>query len=176
MNPFKKNLFLALGIFLAAIVFFIIVLWLMGGSIKAKAEQLSVVDTKLGEINANFSSLAALKQQYNGKAVGYLTIINNVVPLKDNLINFLKDFTILADASHLAGFGLDLVGETPPTAESLGWVSITSGPEGSIEQFISFLDSLPKINYLVSFNSATLSRRGQNFQFNLKGRVFFREQ
>ena len=50
MNPFKKKLFLSLGIFLSAIVIFAVIFWLLGGSIKAKVERLSAVDKNLDEI------------------------------------------------------------------------------------------------------------------------------
>jgi len=173
MNPFKKKLFLSLGIFLSSIVVFAVIFWILGGSIKAKVGRLSAVDKNLDEINANFSSLTMLKQQYNGKVSDYIKIIANTVPPQDNLINFLKDFQSLATASGL-GFGFTFAGETPPSSESLGWISFNSNLQGSVGQFLSFLDSLPKINFLVNFGSATISRRNDSFQFDLKGRVFFK--
>lgn len=173
MPSFKKKILISSGILALIVVFFVAAFWFLGSNIQKKVERLNAVEKSLEEINTNFSSLALLKQQYNAQVADYLKIIENIIPPQDNLINFLKDFQSLATASNL-GFGFSFAGQTPPTEDSLGYISFSSSLQGGISQFLSFIESLPKISFLVNLNSANLRRQGDLYQIDLKGRVFFK--
>lgn len=174
MNSFYKQLFISLIITLLLIAALTTGLIFFGANIKKYSSTIEQHRREFSLLSTNLSSLAVIKNQYNTKVKDYLKILDNVLPSQDQLINFLKDFQSLAAAEQM-GFGFTFANQIQPTENSLGIVNFNVSLQGTLDQFLNFLNAMKKLKFIVTFENVNLTpRENQNFQINLKGSVFFK--
>lgn len=174
MNPFYKQFFISLGTALLIIAALTAGLLFFSSNVKKYALKVEKNRRDFSVLSTNLSSLAVLKNQYNTKAKDYLNVLDNVLPSQDQLINFLKDFQSLAAVEKM-GFGFAFSNQVQPTENNLGMVNFNSSLQGTLSQFLNFLDAMKKLKFIVTIESANfIPRESQNFQIDLKGSVFFK--
>lgn len=173
MDSFKKQLLVQIVIGFVIFIALIGGLLFFGSNIKDYSAKIDVARQDLIARSVSLSSLATLRTQYNTKAKDYLTIINNLVPVRDQLINFSREAQGLA--SDVEGFGFSFLGESQATAESFGAISFTINLQATIPQLIKFLENVEKFRYLATVENLTLNRQPDSFyQIPVKGKVFFK--
>lgn len=172
-SSFKKkltlNLLIAIGIIsslIGALVFF-------NNDLKKTSARVNNLNKDLISRSNDIRSVAELKSQYEKNAAPYLNVLYNVIPTKDELINFSKDIQNLASSKNLT-FGFSFDGETNPSGAELGFVSFTVTVGGApVSEITDFIDKFQKFRYLVKLESFSIT--GENpANAIMKGRVFFR--
>lgn len=173
MDSFKKQIFTQLVIGLIVLAALIAGLVFFGSNIKDYSERISKDRQELLKRSRDLSSLASIRSQYETKAKAYLDLLYNTIPQRDQLINFSRD--LRTATGEVESFGFSFVGESPPTADSLGVISFNVTIQATVSRITEFIKNLEKFKFLVTIDGLSLERqRGDIFQAPLRGRVFFR--
>mgnify|MGYP001121926556 CR=1 FL=1 len=174
MNSFKKQVFIQLAISLVILAALVGGLVFFKSNIKDYSSRIKQGRKELFERSSALSSLANIRSQYETKAKNYLSLIYNIIPQRDQLINLPRDLRTIA--KEVDSFGFDIVKETAPTAGSLGVISFNVTIQAPLSSVTEFIRNLESFKYLVVVDSLNLERqKGEVFQASLKGRVFFRQ-
>jgi hypothetical protein len=173
MESFKKQIFTQLAIGLIVLAALIAGLVFFGSNIKDYSERISEGRQELFERSRALSSLASIRNQYETKAKTYLGLLYNIIPQRDQLINFSRD--LRTAAGEVESFGFSFVSESSPTVDSLGVISFNVTIQTTISRLTEFIKNLEKFKFLVMIDSLSIERqRGDVFQAPFRGRVFFR--
>lgn len=141
------------------------------GKTSAKINSLS---NNLFSRSSSIQGTSELKSQYNAYGESYLNVLYNVVPQKDELINFPKEIQTLASAFDLS-LGFSYVGESAVTDEAPGSVSFQISVEGpEMASIIEFIKEFENFRYFTQLESFAVGPSNANIKANIRGKVFFR--
>ncbi|MFH1192911.1 MAG: hypothetical protein V1656_01165 [Candidatus Jorgensenbacteria bacterium] len=174
MTPFRKKLFMELGIGIAITVpllggslFFSGQIGEFGGQIvTARKEMLARTD----ELNA----VAALRADYNDGTKRNLETLYAMVPEKDQLINLSRDFQTLSTQARLIS-SFTFLGETPAVAGGLGSFAFRLNLRGQLDDLFSFFGKFEKFRYLSALSSFSVLRGEKESEMLTQGSVFYRQ-
>lgn len=117
--------------------------------------------------------LASLKSD-SEKAKPLLSALNNVLPQKDQLINFGKELTDIGRQNKI-DLGFAFGGETPAENGVPGFIKFSITGEAAYDNFIGFLKDVEKNRLFIRFNSIDMNRISGTKNFNIlgSGQVFY---
>lgn len=167
---FKKWLWrnsLASGIAAAALAAFTL---LLGMDIEKRAELIRVQRRNLGLQLRSIESLALLRKDA-GKADQLFQSLQNVLPSKDQLINFSKNLETIAKDNRL-GFGFVFGAESAGKDNEPRVTHFTLTSSGPYSSLLRFLRAIEGGEYLVKINSVDIIEKGNSFEMILRGMVF----
>lgn len=173
MDSFRKQIIfqVVIGLIILAALFAGLIFF--GSNIRNYSVRINSARGELLERSASLSSLASVRNQYKTKAENYLNILNNIIPSRDQLINFAREVQAVTD--DVSGFGFTFVSENPPTANSFGIINFVINLQATIPQFRKFLENIENFKYIVTIENFGLSRQsGETFQIPIRGQVFFK--
>jgi Tfp pilus assembly protein PilV len=174
MDHFKKKLIidsiiavLILGAIIAGIIFF-----------QAKAKEFSFKLTQARQriaTNANsVERLANMRQTYNTEASVYLTVLYNVVPQKDELINLSRKLQTIAQLENLE-FGFSFTGETAASQSQFGMANFVINIRGtSVQNVTNFINRLEAFQNLITITDIQIGTTEKEVSASIKGGVHFR--
>lgn len=174
MSSLFKKILVDNWISFSVIAFLIFGIIFFGFNISRFAEKLTKGRQDLAQRSASLQSLASLRTDYTDTAEAYLNVLHNVVPLKDELIDVSKDFQAIAAAGNLE-YGFTFIGETPATADTLGFVKFNLALGGPLNELLNFVKSLENFRYLVNFENIAVSKNLETTRMAINGSVFFRQ-
>jgi Tfp pilus assembly protein PilO len=162
-QEFIKKLLIALlliAVPLGGLIFF-------GWNMNRRAEEIKKQRQELTDRSAELSLFARLQSQ-SAKAESYFSILENILPGRDQLFDFPREMEKLANQEGI-GFGFTFGAETPSSADQPGRMSFTIVSQGSLLKIFRFIKAIENSRFLVNF---------QRFDFtgsavNINGEVLF---
>ncbi|MFH0806401.1 MAG: hypothetical protein V1885_01615 [Candidatus Brennerbacteria bacterium] len=175
MDPFRKKLLLELGVGGGIIVVLAISLIIMGIYIGNASERISSSRAALLERSASVGSFSLLREAWRTKAEGYLSVLRNVVPEKDTLINVSRDFQSLASQTRTE-YSFGFIGETGESEGGIGALSFRLTLRGDLANLFTFIEKFAAFPFLSTIDSFNIERNGPATRSELlaQGRIFFR--
>ncbi|MDP3052887.1 MAG: hypothetical protein Q8N22_02960 [bacterium] len=167
MTNFKQELMKKLSFVLLILIIPVTGLVFLGTDIGHRAETTKTQRQSLADHSESLSLYAKLQSQ-SVEAEPYISVLQNVLPIRDRLLDFQKEMERLATQSGV-GFGFNFMAETPSTATAAGRMGFTMVSQGSISKIFNFIKLMENSRFLVSFS---------NFDFtgstaNINGEVLF---
>lgn len=175
MDPFRKKLFLELGIGSGIIAALALVLVFLGTYLGNVSERIAASRTALLERSAAVGSLAGLRETWDSKAEGYLGVLRNVVPEKDTLINVSRDFQSLASQTRTE-YSFGFLGETGESESGIGALTFRLTLRGDLANLFTFIEKFAAFPFLSTIDTFNIERKGPETRSELlaQGRIFFR--
>jgi Tfp pilus assembly protein PilO len=166
-NLLKHNIFYLAGILaLAALLFFIYT------NIQDMVSKISQERTTLISKSNALSSLASLQGDFE-KAKPYLSLLENILPQRDQLLIFSNELEGMAKQNSL-DFGFTYGEEKPSTEFMPGSLAFKISLTGSYDGITNFLKSLETERYFIDIASVDESKKGDDFSAVINGKVFVR--
>lgn len=118
-------------------------------------------------------TLAALRESAE-RARMYTSVLGNILPTRDQLIGFPKEFELIAkkfDVRLAAAFG----SETPASATEPGAIEFSFSVRGTYANIVVFLAAAEKSRYIIAWSAFEfLKEKGDMYTATAAGRVFTR--
>ncbi|MBU4348275.1 type 4a pilus biogenesis protein PilO [Patescibacteria group bacterium] len=166
-NLLRHNIFYLLGILaLAGILFFLKV------DIKNSVLEITQKRNALAVRTNSLSSTAELEADFK-QASSYFSLLDNILPSRDNLLLFSKEIEDLAVKNKLE-FGFTFGVETLANEKEPGSLCFRMVLTGSYDSFVSFLKDIETSRYFMNFNNIDITKKGDGFSGIINGTVFFR--
>ena len=176
MNQLTKKFLTELAVSGIIIIALSVGMLFFGSNIKKFSAKL---ENSKGELNSRgraVGRLAELRRSKEEVETPYLTILYNLIPKKDELINISKEIQSLADAEQLT-FGFSFTGETQGDENGLGSVRFFINEKGSSkEKVLGFIEALKNFQRLLTLEEISWSESREKTQATVKGSVFFRAE
>lgn len=167
MANFKQELTKKLFIAFLIIAVFLVGLFFLGWDINRRAQSIKEQRQELADRSAKLSLFAQLQNQA-AQADSYLSILENILPNRDQLFDFPKELERLAKQAGL-GFGFSFGSETPPGPAQPGRLKFTVTAQGSLFKIIDFIKNAEANRFLINFESFDFS----GAEANINGEVLF---
>lgn len=118
-------------------------------------------------------TLAVLRESAERARI-YASVLGNILPTRDQLIGFPKEFELIAkkfDVRLSAAFG----SETPATVTDPGMIEFTFSVRGAYQNIVAFISAAETSRYILSWNAFEfLKEKGDMYTATISGRVFTR--
>lgn len=171
-NPYSKRLIIELSIILS-LVFLVggLIIWL-GGDLAGRATLLQEKKQQLALRSLSLQSLASLKTDA-ARARTFSSLLENILPLKDQLIHFPKDIEELARRAGVE-FGSTFGEEKAAGETEAGHIAFIFSVGGSYDKIMNFMREVERGRYVVQWMAVDLSERSGVYRGTISGRVFSR--
>lgn len=175
MDPFKKKLLIQSGITVGIITVLFLGIVFFSNTITDYAGQITSLRNQIAARSGSLNALAILRAQ-SSLIEGDTKIMNNAVPVKDQLINLSKEFQLLSSQSGLSS-SFSFLGESPSSATTFGTIRFKLDISGNFEKLMSFIPQLQNLKYVSSFDNYSITRTsGDNGTLTTKGQIYYRQQ
>jgi len=155
---------------LAAIIFLITLLLLLGQDISSRTTAIKKQREELFLRSQALNSLAFLRSDAE-KSERILVALKNLLPTNDQLINFPKSLEDLAKNNQL-GFGFTFNSEESSTEKKPGINNFTLTLSGTYNNFLNFLKTMERGKYFIGFDLIDLNKKDKDFHIIMRGKVF----
>lgn len=171
VDSFKRQVFvqilISLGIIVALAVSIQLIALALGNASNAVENQ----KTELAFRNITGDSLAALKTHFE-ETKPLLDSLNNALPPKDQLIDFGKELSLMAQKRKI-DLGFAFGGEVGATPNIPGSIRFSLTGNSSYANVSAFLKDLEKAPFYVKINSLDIAKQPRDaFNFLINGQVF----
>lgn len=164
----KKQLF-TIGVGIIIIVVLITALIFIGFDISKKAIKVSESKQDIYFRSNIIKSLSILRSDIN-KIQPYIYGLNNVLPTKDQLINFPRELSLIASQNKI-NLSFNFSGEN--SNDRLKWIELTGTAEGDFINIINFLKSIENSNYSVKIDNIDFNEKDDVSKTIFNGKVFY---
>ncbi len=171
-SDYGKRVALELGlIFIIAAVSGSLLLW-MAGDIRSKAFAIREQKRQLTVRSLSLQSLADLKSDAE-RARTFSSLLENILPLKDQLINFPKDMEDIA-GRYGVDFGSTFGEERAASGVEPGFIAFTFNIGGAYDRIVAFINEAERSRYIIEWMAFDLSERSGSYRGTVSGKVFSR--
>lgn len=172
---FGKTLIYKLSISFIIIGILSIGLLFLSSKISASTKEISETRTALSNKTTFIESYASLQKDYSDFGERNLTLMNQKIPLYDQLIQVQKEVEKLSTGNTSATFSFS--GENPKTPSSLGSISyklIVLAP--TFDEAVSYVKNFEKMKFLITMESVSFSEHlvDKKIEAIVQGRLFFK--
>ncbi len=143
----------------------------VGIDISKKSEQIKEVRNEISLRSKIINSLSTMRGEIN-KVQPYVFGIENLLPTKDQLINFSKELDIAAGQNKIS-LTSSFSGEDAKSSGDLKSLGLTASAEGELNGLIAFLRSVENSQYVVKLENVDISERDKKFKMLFNGKVFY---
>ncbi len=172
MNKFYKNLLKHNWLYLFGILLSVILLFLLKINIESSAKKISEQYSALTARSNSLLSLATLRGEFI-KANPYFSLLENILPPRDQLLSFSKELENIARKNNLE-FSFNFGEEKVSSGNDPGQISFRAIVNGGYEGISEFLKGIESSRYFIDPSSVDLVKRGLVFTATINGKVFFR--
>lgn len=169
-EDFKSWLFKNGGIALAAVLFFVIFLLLLGRDISSRTAMIKKQRQDLMLRSQAINSLVFLRSDRE-RSEKILNAVKDFLPASDQLISVPNTLENLAKSNQL-GFGFAFNAEAPASESEPGINYFTLTSSGAYNNFLNFLKAVEKGKYFFGFDLIELNKKDKDYQILIKGKVF----
>lgn len=120
----------------------------------------------------SLSSLASLRGEFE-KAKPYFSLLENILPPRDQLLSFSKELEGIAKKNNLE-FGFTFGEEKLATSIEPGYIAFRVTVTGGYAGLTAFLRSLETGRYFIDAATVDSVKKGDGFSSIINGKVFFR--
>ncbi len=167
----KKQLILTAGLGALIILILGAVLIILRADILKKSGQINEIKKELGFRSTIIKSLSTMRGDIN-LIKPYVFGLDNILPTKDQLINFSKDLNMMA-AQNKINLASNFSGENVESSKGLKWIGLTATAEGNSNDLINFLKAIESSRYSVKLDNVDFSEKDGKFKMFLNGKVFY---
>lgn len=167
----RKQLILTAGLGILMILLLGGGLVFIGIDISKKSEQIKEIRNEISLRSKIINSLSTIRGEIN-KVQPYILGIENLLPTKDQLINFSKELDTAA-AQNKVSLASNFSGEDARSSGDLKSLGLTASTEGDFSNLISFLKSVENSRYAVKLENIDLSERDKKFKMLFNGKIFY---
>ncbi len=167
---FKKRLTIIIAIPLGISLILSLILIFLGSDIIERGNHIKQLQSELNFHLRATESLALLRKD-SEQAQSYLPAIKNILPTRDQLIEFNKDLTNLVKQNQVS-LNLTLGQESLRTETELGVLNFNLTAQGEFDKFLDFLKTLENNRYFIKLITIDLSRQDSSFKTSMSGQVF----
>lgn len=172
MNNFYKNLLKHNTFYLIGILALAALLFFTYASIQDLVTKIDQERSALASKSNALSSLASLRGDFE-KAKPYLSLLENILPPRDQLLVFSNELEGLAQKNNLQ-FGFTYGEEKPSTITVPGSLAFKISLTGNYDGITAFLKALENERYFIDISNVDDSRKGDDFSAIINGKVFVR--
>jgi hypothetical protein len=172
MNNFRQRFVKSLSISLGVILTLAAVIAVLGFEIRGKSKAAEKGRGLIADELEALNSYAVLKSERN-ELQPYFTLLENVLPLRDELIDFKGEMERLA-RNEGVDFGFSFGGEEAATAAAPGKYTFSITSKGGKDSLLNYIKAIEDSRFLVNFSSVDLFRLDNVFLVTLGGGVFYR--
>ena len=174
MSHLRKKIFTELGIAAGILALLGAGVFFFSYNINTFAARLKENKKELQLRGSAIHRLAELERLEKRVALPYLTVLYNLIPKKDELINFSREAQGLASSEGLQ-FGFSFLGENPASPDTLGSVRFVINVSGESQTNIqNMLQKLQNFRFLTRVDDFSISGGEGSSQATIRGQVFFR--
>lgn len=174
MDHFYRKLSISGGIAVALVVVLLGGIVYFAGQVNASLDTIVTSRTELVKRWHSLNSLASLITDYNEDGKGALLVMEQMVPVQDQVFNLNREFQALAARGGVTA-AFSFIEEKAPTNDTLGSVRFTLSITGGQGDLFRFVRSVEQFKYLSVVDSLSIENGPQHATANLQGRVFFRK-
>jgi Tfp pilus assembly protein PilO len=167
----KKKFILTAGLGMLIILILSAGLFFFGFDISGKSDQIREIKSEIALRSKIINSLSAMRNDIN-MVQPYILGINNMLPTKDQLINFSKELDMTASQNKI-NLTSNFSGEDTKFSGELKWIGLTAAAEGDFNNLINFLKSIENSRYSVKLENIDFSEKDKKFKMLLNGKVFY---
>lgn len=171
MNNFRQGLIKKLlgvlgilSILIGGLIFF-------GWNINHRAQNIKNQRQELADRSEALSLFAHLQSQFS-QAQPHFSILENVLPTRDQLFNFPKELEKMA-VDEKIGFGFSFGSETFPSADQPGRVAFTISIQGPLYKLFKLIKDMEGSRFLINFQNFDFTREADNVRLLISGEVFY---
>lgn len=169
-KDYKSRLVLNISLpAMTAVVILLLCLWL-SSDISRRALLIQEKKNNLASRAEKLESLAALKSDFLS-AKPYFSILENILPTKDQLIKFPRVLSDLARENKI-NFGTTFGEETKSTETSPGSIAFSLSVAGSYDKIVNFIKTAESGSYILSWSSIDIRDGGDGSRGVISGKVF----
>ncbi|MBI4193328.1 MAG: hypothetical protein HY536_01745 [Candidatus Colwellbacteria bacterium] len=174
MESFTKRFYLVeVGIPAVVLVALLALAFLLRFDIARRASAIEELRSALAARAQAVETLAALRESAERARI-YASVLGNILPTRDQLIGFPKEFELIAkkfDVRLSAAFG----GETAATVSEPGSIEFSFSVRGSYADIVAFLAAAEQSRYIIAWSGFEfLKEKGELYTATASGRVFTR--
>jgi len=167
----KKQLVLTVGLGVLIILILAALLIILRADILKKIIQISEIKKELDFRSTIIKSLSTMRSDIN-LVQPYIFGIENILPTKDQLINFSKDLNMMAVQNKI-NLASNFSGENVKSSGELKWIGLTATAEGNFNDLINFLKAIESSRYSVKMDNIDFSEKDGKFKMLFNGKVFY---
>ncbi len=170
---FRKRLIIATAVTLGLILVLGAAVFFLGADIQKRAEKISLTRADLSFRTKAIESLAELRSDFD-KSKSYEAELKNMVPTRDQLVSFSRDFNVIANQNKInLNLSFQGGGRTASETATLQKTGFSITTQGSFDDLLNFLKAAVKSRYFIKTNSLDLTAQGENnFNIAINGQVF----
>lgn len=169
----KRFYLIDIGIPFAALFAVIILAVLLRGDIMRRVEMIQTTRETLASRARAVEVLASLREDRERARI-YSSVLGNILPSRDQLISFPKEFELIAK-KHDVRLAAAFAGETKATASDPGAIDFSFQVRGSYANIVAFFAAAETSRYILSWASFEfLKEKGDAYSATIFGRVFTR--
>ncbi|MEX1014285.1 MAG: hypothetical protein WDZ80_03955 [Candidatus Paceibacterota bacterium] len=173
-SKFTKKLLIEIGVMTAILFPLFLGIVFFKSQISNAVEKVNQGKTEVQQKTRSLNELVILRNQYNSFARDYLSVIYNIIPSRDDLIDLSQEFESIANNSNV-GFGFSFLGETDNALGELGYINFRLTISGnSINEVTELIEEIEEFRYLTIIDRVSIQERKNEIQSNVEGRVFYR--
>ncbi len=163
-----RSLWITLGAMAIAVA---LIIW-VGYDVARLAKTVQQERSTQAERAMTTTALATLRADAF-RAGAYRSTLENMLPTKDNLIQFPREMIALGKQANVevaATFG----SETPSTEKNPGTIRFAMTVDGAYDAIDAFLGSVERSRYIVAWDTIDIVEQKGRFRAIIDGRVFSR--
>jgi len=172
VNKFYKNLFRRNALYISGILALAGLVLFIYMDIQASVLTITQKNNTLATRSNSLSSLAILRGEFE-KAKPYFSLLENILPPRDQLLSFSKELEGIAKKNSLE-FGFTFGEERLATPTEPGYIAFRATVTGTYAGLANFLRSLETGRYFIDVSTVDSVKKGDGFSNIINGRVFFR--
>lgn len=167
----KKQLILTAGLGALIILILGVGLIIIRADILKKTEQINEIKKELDFRSTIIKSLSTMRGDIN-LIQPYIFGLDNVLPTKDQLINFSKDLNMMA-AQNKINLASNFSGENIESSKGLKRIGLTATAEGNFNDLVNFLKAVENSRYSVKLDNIDINEKDGKYKMLLNGKVFY---
>lgn len=169
-KEFNMRLITRLGIVAGACFVAVIIISLLSYDIGRRAEMIQGYTKELrARVDASLA-ISSLKTDFE-VAKPYFSVLENILPIRDQLISFPKDISFVAQKNKISA-AVSFGTETAATASAPGFVNFSMVLEGSYDDILKFMKEVEHGKYVIDWANVDFSFNKKNYTGTISGRVF----
>ncbi|MDO8442707.1 MAG: hypothetical protein Q7S81_00350 [bacterium] len=172
MNKFYKNLLKHNWLYISGILILAVLLFVLKINMQSSVAKISSQHSILATRSNSLLSLATLKGEFI-KANPYFSLLENILPPRDQLLSFSKELEGIARKNNLE-FNFNFGEEKLSSGTNPGQISFRAIVNGSYDGVSDFLKGVETSKYFIDPSSVDLVKKGAGFSATINGKVFFR--
>lgn len=169
---FKNKLLVNIVITILIVAGLTALLVFIGRNINQKTDEISAIRRELSSRLNAIQSLANLRQQ-SAQAKANFSVLQTLLPTKDELVNVPKELNALAKARKVE-LGFAFGNEIAATDSEPGFTAFNMTLSSSYDNLVGFLKSLEKSRFFIAVDSLDVTRDPQSQRLSalISGKVF----